>query len=52
MPQNCQILLHDGTRQSWGLELDDNVVIVDEAHNLLDAVAGTYSVQITKSQVV
>ncbi|KAK5643588.1 hypothetical protein RI129_007433 [Pyrocoelia pectoralis] len=44
-------LLHKSTRESVGLKLKNNVVIVDEAHNLLDALAQMYSSEITLQQL-
>jgi chromosome transmission fidelity protein 1 len=37
------LLLHQGTRASVGLPLDGNIVVIDEAHNLLEAIEGMYS---------
>ncbi|CAI2348275.1 unnamed protein product [Caenorhabditis sp. 36 PRJEB53466] len=45
-----QVLLHDGTRQAWGIDLTDNVVVLDEAHNVLSTINSLYSSEIsTKS---
>ncbi|KAB0799148.1 hypothetical protein PPYR_07028 [Photinus pyralis] len=44
-------LLHKNTRESIGLKLKNNVVIVDEAHNLLDALAQMYSSEISLQQL-
>lgn len=38
-----QLLLQKDTRQLLGLELKDSVVIIDEAHNLLDTISRIYS---------
>ncbi|KAF2027273.1 DNA repair helicase [Setomelanomma holmii] len=45
--QHCE----KSTRDALGLSLKDHVVIIDEAHNLLDAIAGIYSVSVTLEQV-
>uniref|UniRef100_A0A915NAR3 Helicase ATP-binding domain-containing protein n=1 Tax=Meloidogyne javanica TaxID=6303 RepID=A0A915NAR3_MELJA len=38
------ILLHKRTRQAWNLDLSGNVIIVDEAHNLLQTLASIHTV--------
>lgn len=40
-------ILHKNTRDSLGIDLRGNVLIVDEAHNLLDAIEGMHSSVIT-----
>ncbi|KAL6431362.1 hypothetical protein ACFW04_007181 [Cataglyphis niger] len=40
-------ILHKSTRDSLGIDLKGNVLIIDEAHNLLDAIEGMYSSIIT-----
>ena len=42
-----QALLHAGTRDALGVTLKDNVVVIDEAHNLLDALNDMHSVTLT-----
>ena len=49
LPYNT--LLHGPTREAVGLKLKDSVVIIDEAHNLLDAINNVYSVEITGAHV-
>jgi hypothetical protein len=49
MPYN--MLLHGPTRQSLGLNLHNAVVILDEAHNIVDAVNGMHSAVVTAGQV-
>lgn len=36
-------ILHKSTRDSLGIDLKGNVLIIDEAHNLLDAIEGMHS---------
>ncbi|KAM4678236.1 LOW QUALITY PROTEIN: ATP-dependent DNA helicase DDX11 [Discoglossus pictus] len=46
-----QMLLHESTRQASGIKLKDQVVIIDEAHNLIDTITCMYSAQISGSQI-
>lgn len=45
------MLLHKDTRESMQLSLDESVVIVDEAHNLIDTVLSTYSPLLSAQQI-
>ncbi|KAF5308905.1 hypothetical protein FQR65_LT00605 [Abscondita terminalis] len=49
LPYNT--LLHKSTRDASGIRLKNNVVIIDEAHNLLEALAQMYSTEITYKQL-
>jgi Rad3-related DNA helicase len=40
-------LLLPDARHSLGIELQDSVVVFDEAHNLLDAINGSHSTAVT-----
>ena len=42
-------LRHEGTRDSLGLELQDNIVVFDEAHNVFDAAGDSYSLQVSEA---
>jgi chromosome transmission fidelity protein 1 len=46
-----QSLLSKSSRESLGLTLKNNIVIIDEAHNLADSLISMYDSKITVSQV-
>lgn len=46
-----QSLLSKSSRESLGLNLKNNVVIIDEAHNLADSLISMYDAKMTLSQV-
>lgn len=46
-----QSLLHSSTRETLGVKLKDCVIIIDEAHNLVDTVSNIYSCQVSATQV-
>ncbi|KAK7496398.1 hypothetical protein BaRGS_00012320 [Batillaria attramentaria] len=50
LPYNT--LLHKATRQASGVRLAGNIVIVDEAHNLLETINNVHSVEVTGSQLL
>ncbi|XP_011282043.1 ATP-dependent DNA helicase DDX11 isoform X1 [Felis catus] len=45
-----QMLLHGATRQAAGIRLQGQVVVIDEAHNLIDTITGIYSAEVSGSQ--
>ncbi|RKF54277.1 ATP-dependent DNA helicase CHL1 [Erysiphe neolycopersici] len=45
------LLLQKSARDALGISLKGHVVIIDEAHNLMDAISNTYSVQISLKQL-
>lgn len=45
------LLLQKSAREALGISLKDHVLIIDEAHNLMDAISNVYSVGITQSQL-
>ncbi|XP_033632189.1 ATP-dependent DNA helicase DDX11-like [Asterias rubens] len=49
LPYNT--LLHSSTRKACGIRLDGNVVIIDEAHNLIETISNVYSVEVTGGQL-
>ncbi|XP_021565714.1 ATP-dependent DNA helicase DDX11 isoform X2 [Carlito syrichta] len=46
-----QMLLHTATRQAAGIKLQGQVVVIDEAHNLIDTITGIYSTEVSGSQL-
>ncbi|NWI37993.1 DDX11 helicase, partial [Picathartes gymnocephalus] len=46
-----QMLLHEPTRIAAGIKLKDQVVIIDEAHNLIDTITCIHSVEVSGSQL-
>ncbi|GAA5887482.1 hypothetical protein JCM16303_003432 [Sporobolomyces ruberrimus] len=49
LPYN--LLMMKTARESLGLELKGQVVIIDEAHNLIDSILSLHSISITLSQI-
>ena len=49
LPYNT--LLHKPTREAVGIKLKGSVVIVDEAHNLLDTISHIHTVQVSGEQL-
>ncbi|CAF4647698.1 unnamed protein product [Rotaria sp. Silwood1] len=47
-----QTLMHKSTREACGIEMRDNVVIIDEAHNLPDAICAMHSNEINGNQLI
>ncbi|GAB7341074.1 hypothetical protein MBLNU457_7392t1 [Dothideomycetes sp. NU457] len=41
------LLLQKSAREAVGLDLTDQVIIIDEAHNLMDAILGIYTTEIS-----
>jgi chromosome transmission fidelity protein 1 len=46
-----QHLLHENTRESLGISLKNNIVIIDEAHNLIETITSLYTVQLSQDQL-
>ena len=45
------LLLQKSAREALGITVKDNIVIIDEAHNLMDAIADTMSISMTLSRL-
>ncbi|KAH6844784.1 helicase C-terminal domain-containing protein [Chaetomium sp. MPI-CAGE-AT-0009] len=45
------LLLQKSARDALGIKLEGNVVIIDEAHNVMDAVANVYAAEIRLSEL-
>lgn len=46
-----QHLLHKATRESLGISLKNNIVIIDEAHNLIDTITAIHTITIHSQQM-
>ncbi|KAI4902620.1 hypothetical protein NFI96_032937 [Prochilodus magdalenae] len=46
-----QTLLHASTRKASGIKLKDQIVIIDEAHNLTDTITSLHSAEINGAQL-
>lgn len=46
------LLLQQSAREALGIKLDGNVVIIDEAHNLMDAVSNVNSASVKQSELL
>ncbi|VDM40911.1 unnamed protein product [Toxocara canis] len=46
-----QVLLHKATREAWGVNVEGNVVVIDEAHNLLQTIAACHSVELSHTAI-
>ncbi|XP_056637298.1 ATP-dependent DNA helicase DDX11 isoform X2 [Diorhabda sublineata] len=44
-------LLHKATREANGIKLENNIVIIDEAHNILEALAQMYNSDLSYAQI-
>ncbi|KAL6728814.1 hypothetical protein Aduo_010549 [Ancylostoma duodenale] len=42
-----QVVLHASTRAAWGIDLKGNVLVLDEAHNVLETIGALYSAEVT-----
>jgi chromosome transmission fidelity protein 1 len=45
------LLLQKSAREALGVSVKDNIVVIDEAHNLMDAIADTMSISLRLSQL-
>lgn len=50
LPYN--LLLHKASREACGIKLEGNIVLIDEAHNLLETINNIHSVEVTGSQLL
>lgn len=50
LPYN--LLLHPSARASLNVSLKDSIVIVDEAHNLIDTILSVHTLSITSRQII
>ncbi|KAL1860654.1 hypothetical protein VTK73DRAFT_7216 [Phialemonium thermophilum] len=45
------LLLQKSARDALGIHLEGNVVIIDEAHNIMDAIASTHAAEIRRAEL-
>ncbi|CAN6634625.1 ATP-dependent DNA helicase Chl1p [Trichomonascus vanleenenianus] len=46
-----QLLIQKSSRKALGIDLKDSIVIIDEAHNIMDTVSNIYSEKVTAATV-
>lgn len=46
------LLLQQSTRESLGIDLTGHVIIIDEAHNIIDAISALHSTTLSQSQSI
>lgn len=46
-----QVLLHSATRAAWNIELEGNVIVLDEAHNVLQTIGNIHSCEVSYSSL-
>ncbi|CAJ0576404.1 unnamed protein product, partial [Mesorhabditis spiculigera] len=44
-----QVVLHEETRETWGIDMRDDVLVLDEAHNVLDSIAAMNSGEVLQA---
>lgn len=47
-----QMLLHKPARESLGINLQGNIIIIDEAHNLIETINNIHSVEVQQKQII
>ncbi|CEQ40378.1 SPOSA6832_02011 [Sporobolomyces salmonicolor] len=50
LPYN--MLMQKSAREALGISLKDHIVVIDEAHNLIDSILALHSISITSSQLL
>lgn len=51
MSRECRATLLQDSRESLQLHLEGSIIVVDEAHNLVDAVNSAHSAQVSLQQL-
>ncbi|KAL8779904.1 MAG: hypothetical protein Q9213_006726 [Squamulea squamosa] len=46
-----QLLLHKSSREALGISIKGHVIVIDEAHNIMDAITNIHSITVTQSQL-
>ena len=46
-----QMIFQDTTRKILNLDIKDSIIIIDEAHNIIDVITSMYSIKITLDQL-
>ncbi|CAX43392.1 ATP-dependent RNA helicase Chl1, putative [Candida dubliniensis CD36] len=46
-----QMIFQDTTRKILNLDIKDSIIIIDEAHNIIDVITSMYSIKVTSDQL-